>query len=575
MKEIAKHLLLGIEPRGQDATGMAWFGQGNGLTVDKLDIPASAFTSTIKMNDNASTAVLHTRMATTGLPSNNKNNHPIVTVAPRGERIAGTHNGWVNNYATLSKRFSLARRAEVDSEVIFAMLQKFGDDYDKLGQELDGNYAIAYLRENRPGELFLLRGHTSPLILMQTDFGWFYASTEFALRGIQDLVGGPMMGYLEVSEGRALRFSDGEFIVSTSFDLRSRWTRYYGNRVHVGTPAGVTTSYDINSDGWDDDYWRGYRSNHTDARRWQKDPVTGVFRISGDDSKPDTNSTLIGAYTDTKRGVRVYTGTAAEERISFLCMKSEDQEYPSAYGKYIRANTRNKVVLEFHPWPGMSEHYNTDESVLEDLLFLTYDKEESKVPDTIRLELSLLNGRLDRMGGKTTTPDLQRKRNGVVFSDGWAVEHGKVIDPDGNVMNHDNLPGYCKIGGVWWYAALDASKVNYVMERSAFQADSDHLSPRAIAPPAARTADGEGVADYCLIGEDIWGQEANGEWAPLGLKADELSTDELFTLGLSFDPLADDDTDFTDADQAEVHRMVNQMLEQEEEQLSIEARKVG
>ena len=581
MKDVAKELLLGIEPRGQDATGMAWFGREGGLVIDKSPMPATSFTTQIKMNNNASTAILHTRLATTGRPEDNKNNHPIKAAGPRGERVIGTHNGWLNNYASLTKLHNLVRNAKVDSEVIFALLQKYGDDWDKLGDLIDGNYACAYLREDRPGELFLVRGHSSPLVLMQTAFGWFYASTEGALRGLGDLVGGPQMGFTEVVEGRALRFKDGEFIDAESFSMRSRWGKYYGNQVHTGT----RTVYQ--RDAWeDDDYWYGTRSNHVSRGTWAKNPETGVFELrpaanaSTSDGPGTGGNSFIGAYTDTKRGVRVYYGEAAAERRKFLGMADDQEEYPSAYGKYIDGKTKNRETLEFHPWPGMSEQFNTEESVLEDLLFLTVDLDRDSIPDMVRYEIAQLNGKLQRKAGRT---GMDLKRNGVLMGDGWAVEHGKLINPDGEVVtDHKTIPEYMKVGGVWYYLTFNSKPStdemgDYVIERSSFQADTDHINPRAIAPPAARAADGEGLADYCLIGERIYGMDEDGTWGDLGLNVNDLTTDELFTMGLSFDPLADSNggDEFTVEDYEQLQAMLNGVREEADERRAIEGRKVG
>jgi hypothetical protein len=376
------------------------------------------------------------------------------------------------------------------------------------------------------------------------------------------------MGFIEVVEGRALRFKDGEFIDSESFSMRSRWGAYYGNKVHNRTVYS-SNLYD------DEDYWYGSRSNHTaTGRTWTKDPETGVYKLNTGETG-DKVSSFIGAYTDTKRGVRVYYGAGADERMDFLGFTDETEELPSAYGKYIKGNTKNRTTLEFHPWPGMSDQFNTEESVLEDLLFLTVDMERDSIPDSVRYEITQLNGKLQRKSGKSTNPDL--KRDGVRFGDGWAVEHGKLINPDGNVIEDgDTIPHYLKVAGVWYYQTFDQKNPKkYELERSSFQADSDHVNPRAISPPAAITADGKGLADYCLIRENVWGLDENGEWSDLGLKAADLSPEDLLTLGLSYDPLADDnDTDYTLADFERLQRIVA-AVEAGGEPKAIEARKVG
>lgn len=543
MKEIARELLLGIEPRGQDATGMAWFGQGGGLVVDKAAQRAGEYTRLIKMNNNTSTAILHTRMATTGKPSNNKNNHPIVAPGTRGERVVLTHNGWVNNYASLTKQHSLARGAEVDSEVIAAMLYKYGDDYDKLGQEIDGNYALGYLREGQPGTLYLVRGHSSPLVLMHTRFGYFYASTISALAGIQEFVGGPLIGWHEATEGRAIKLVDGEIVDTTSFDMLDKWSRFYGNQVHRTTTRYYSNDYD---DGW----YSQYDRSKAKGRKYSVDD-SGVVHLPGTGSEDNANtvSRMYNMWTTTKNkddvvGRRVYIGQAAKERMEFFGIGDEQgDEVPSAYGKWVNVAKRGECV-EFHPW---DNDLIVEEAVFEDLLFSTADMDKDKLPDSIRYEMQLLRTKLDRKGGD--------RSNGVMFGSSFTEEHGLLMDGDGRVVHKDNVPGYLKVDGTWYFKQDAPTRpMGYTLEASAFQRDSDHINPRAVTPPAAMNSKGE-VTDYTVIGEHIWGMTDDGMWSPLDLKVDELSEDEAFALGVQQADECGDDED--SGSLADVFRQMN------------------
>jgi hypothetical protein len=515
MREIAAELLLSIEPRGQDATGMAWFGKGGGMVVDKLDVRATAFTNSgLKMNNDAPTAILHTRLATTGHPKDNKNNHPIVAPYPKGDRVVLTHNGWVNNYASLTRLHGLRRGAEVDSEVIASFLQQYGDDYDKLGDAIDGNYSLAYLREDKPGELFLVRGHSSPLVVSVTNHGVFYASTEFALKGIEQYVGGPLVGYVEVAEGRAVRVENGEMKDTISFDLRDRWSNYYGNRVHTNTTSRTAYGTTVGGLGWDDDDERWY-SQH--RRSWTVDG-DGVAHLS---TPKLTDSSMLRAYTDLKRGVRVWYGADAPIRAEFLGLEQEHgAELASAYGKYVWLKDKGGSV-EFYPWPSKDE-MTTDEAALEDLLFLTASMEPAKLPDSIRYELSLLSSRLDRKNTAAT-------RDGIILGPDHHVDGGYVYRGNDLVPYEDLASGYVKVGDTWYFTRTDP-KLGYQVSPSSFQNDTDHVDPRTVTPPAALTPDGDGMADYCLIGEEVYGQNGDGVWSPLGLRVDQLSDEELVAI---------------------------------------------
>lgn len=519
MKDIIGELLDGIENRGRDATGVAWFGRGGGLVIDKTNITATQYIRRgMRMSDDTSTAVLHTRLATTGSPADNRNNHPIPS-GTRGKRVVLTHNGWVNNDGALTKTYRLDRRAEVDSEVIAALLAKFGDDYDQLGALVNGNYALGYLREDQPGTLFLVRGHSSPLVLMQTKHGVFYASTEFALRGIQQYVGGPLVGWQEVVEGRTLKVKDGEVVSTGSFDLLDTWSSYRGNQVHRGRTNYV---------GWTTD-------DYTRQRRWTVDN-NGVAHVGR--TIPSENATLdvesiaasrmFNMWTDTNDTKRVYVGQAAAERKEFFGIGDEQgSEVLSAYGKYVNVAKRGDCI-EFHPWTKQP----VDEAAFEDLLFSTDQVEEKDLPDSIRYELTLLRTRLDRK----THPG----QGGVRMGDSFTVDHGYLIDGNGHALTKEQVPHYSKVQGVWYYKQdVPATVWGYQLEVSAYQRDSDHIRSRAITPPAGKTSNGE-ETDFALIGEYVYTRnEESGVWEATDTRADELTEAELMALG--YPELVDDD----------------------------------
>ena len=92
-----------------------------------------------RIPENARSAIVHTRAATQGTPERNENNHPIIIPG-----IAGIHNGMLVNDHTVSAKLKLPRVAEVDSEVIFHIIQNHGG-IDAVGQHLDGDAAVAWM----------------------------------------------------------------------------------------------------------------------------------------------------------------------------------------------------------------------------------------------------------------------------------------------------------------------------------------------------------------------------------------------------------------------------------------------
>ena len=74
--------------------------------------------------DNETTILMgHTRWRTRGNEFNNRNNHPI-----RAGIVIGTHNGTIYNADYLFRRLGLPRYAEVDSELIFRLADRFAPE---------------------------------------------------------------------------------------------------------------------------------------------------------------------------------------------------------------------------------------------------------------------------------------------------------------------------------------------------------------------------------------------------------------------------------------------------------------
>ena len=177
-RQLAKHLLLAIQERGEDATGAAWSesdGKDKSVMFAKLDIPADEFVHSLKdlMPRYSRTAILHTRWATKGDPEEMGNNHPIVV----GD-IVGIHNGVVTNDVYLFAVEKWGRIAEVDSEAIFQLIEHSKDPVSRL-HRLEGRAAIAWLDTKEPDTLHLARLDGSPLYIGATEHGSLvFASTQ-------------------------------------------------------------------------------------------------------------------------------------------------------------------------------------------------------------------------------------------------------------------------------------------------------------------------------------------------------------------------------------------------------------
>lgn len=165
VNRLADCLLLGIEHRGYDSTGVLAMMDSGRVQVEKVTEKASKFIKRRKtIRASARSVLLHTRFATKGaiIP---RNAHPVIA-----GRMAATHNGTIYNDDELFAEHGMKRTAEVDSVVIPALLSHLGwDKAAKALSKLRGGAAIAAVNADAPDELLLARTQGYPLHVLVTD----------------------------------------------------------------------------------------------------------------------------------------------------------------------------------------------------------------------------------------------------------------------------------------------------------------------------------------------------------------------------------------------------------------------
>ena len=188
MQKIYKDILTASVSRGHDATGIAATMSDGKIRVSKAPNPSPLFVNDaaykVVMDANPVTVIGHVRAATKGSPLINNNNHPILA-----GNIVGVHNGVIRNDDYLTKHYHLKRYAEVDSEVVFSLLEKLGP-LTKTGIQralsvLDGQYALAFQHAEQPGKIWLVRGPGRPLVIardIKLNTTWFASEAKFILR---------------------------------------------------------------------------------------------------------------------------------------------------------------------------------------------------------------------------------------------------------------------------------------------------------------------------------------------------------------------------------------------------------
>jgi len=184
-------LLLLNQSRGTDAAGVAIIRRDGSHRLFKrpgaaANLVAEKLYWHVLDLDNKVTVVLgHTRQKTRGSEHNSRNNHPIVV----GRLVCGTHNGTLANADHLARTLRLPRAAEVDSEVLFRLIERSRSDpeFRSLLARCRGRISAAFVRLNEPSKLRLLKGdmplHAAHVPRLRSIF---YASEAWMLRAALD-----------------------------------------------------------------------------------------------------------------------------------------------------------------------------------------------------------------------------------------------------------------------------------------------------------------------------------------------------------------------------------------------------
>lgn len=248
VRALAHALLSAIEYRGSDASGYA-FVNGARTGTYKQAVPGSQL-SLGDLPRRAQSVILHTRYATQGHQSDNRNNHPVLS--PDGD-LALVHNGVISNdyeFRPAANRpprdDEFAGLAAVDSAVIPALIRKFG--LKDAAAKLEGYAAIAYLDAKKADRrtLTLARIESSPVAwTWLADGSFVFASTQSLLAAAL-LDANLDFGHIfEMPEKTAIRVVDG-VITSCDDDIEmeeSWWAKARFSSATAGGHGNRATGY--------------------------------------------------------------------------------------------------------------------------------------------------------------------------------------------------------------------------------------------------------------------------------------------------------------------------------------------
>jgi len=182
---ILEGLLVANAARGTDASGLAIV-SATGRSIYKQALPSIKFVeqpaSRKLIRKGGRIAIAHTRYATTG-DNTNENAHPF-TVG----HVTGAHNGIISNYIALDDALREHqgadvkdyRRAEVDSEVVFRLLDSVSpEDYLTTLERVQGSAALVW-HDTRNTKGVWMVSHENPLNLaLVPSLGTLFWSSQF------------------------------------------------------------------------------------------------------------------------------------------------------------------------------------------------------------------------------------------------------------------------------------------------------------------------------------------------------------------------------------------------------------
>lgn len=246
-ESLVNELLLGIEHRGKHSTGVAAIDDAGITSLQKGDVTASTFIPwRTQLMENPRTILLHTRFATKGSPKNILNNHPI-----EYKETTIVHNGHISNDDELFKDEELPRIAEVDSEAIAAVLNKYAGDPKEALEKMGGGYAIAAFDKRFPDTVLWAKGPSSPFHYIETRGMFVWASESVVIRDAMEKALGFEVKFNEVND---LKYGEYAVIIGDSM-VKDDFKPYYKTYTSTYTPGSYQSNRMAGTRSWDRQAW--------------------------------------------------------------------------------------------------------------------------------------------------------------------------------------------------------------------------------------------------------------------------------------------------------------------------------
>ena len=272
IRRIARRLLLQLEKRGSDSSGIALVNKDY-VRVLKQPVKAKQFVKTgqfrlmlRRLSGHTTGILLHTRAATKGSRDNNDNNHPIIA-----DDIVGVHNGMIFNDDEVFRNFRqhFSRKAEVDSEAIFRLIHHYKRssfmDIKSIGKalrKLYGCMGIAFVDAVNPACFYIYTNSSfTPVTLAwlpQLRVFVFASMKEYIKRSISHLKARRHCSYHALEDNELLRITTDKekpesYRAKTkerNYGFRDRtgslWMPDYAYLLSRGTLYDMLYDYEVN-----------------------------------------------------------------------------------------------------------------------------------------------------------------------------------------------------------------------------------------------------------------------------------------------------------------------------------------
>lgn len=260
---ILKGMAVAMQSRGTHSTGIAGINDDH-YSFYKQAISADEFIQqegvSKFLKHNYPIVIGHTRYATVG-DINDLNAHPF-----QYGNIVGCHNGSVSNYDDVETEHNT--KLDVDSQAIFFLLDKYGNDYKKAFSELTGRFAITWFDVSKPNTLHIvLDGNPLTIVRIPELETYFFTSEEYSLQAI-------IASHFPLS-GKSFWTpkTDHVYTIDTNFSIKKK-------KVSFKPYVSKITTYDYSKysgyrgyKGYDDDYYGdGYVDDDKEVKKLIGEP---------------------------------------------------------------------------------------------------------------------------------------------------------------------------------------------------------------------------------------------------------------------------------------------------------------